>query len=378
MAPTLNVYVIHTPELTARKARLSATLTCLKERAEAVGFAWNLAWIAEPSARAVEAGAEAYKARIKAEATGDAEFDRLAMPISPAMLGNFEKHREAWRRVAIAGPDNVHLVLEDDAVIFPDHQGAAKELLAHVATADGGAAWDFVFLGMSPPATPERLAEPFKILELPMRESKILPCKEAYLVSPAGAAMMLGETETIAFFLRAQMSLALYKRLVGLAPPGGIAAPPPGGVRVGYPVRRVTIDGSKVGVCTSALHANNMLILNAEFMALFEMLRAPESAAPPAVRDVKAIYKTVANLRSPDLMHLYGVLLFKAGAAEEAAEVLADAVDEMQKQGGCVSARSDLLNNAINVQEHLQAPELAAIAQRPSRYAPKATAPAPA
>jgi len=39
-----------------------------------------------------------------------------------------------------------------------------------------------------------------------------------------------------------------------------------------------------------------------------------------------------------------------------------------------VSARSDVLNNAINVQEHLQAGELATIAKRPSRYATKPAA----
>lgn len=360
---TLNVYVIHTPELTGRKARLAATLACLKEGAEAAGLAWNLAWIAEPSARAVEANAEAYKDRVKVAATGDADFDRLAAPIAPAVLSNAEKHREAWRRVAVSGPGNVNLVLEDDAVVFPDHHGAAKDLLALLARG-GGDGWDFAFLGMSPPATPERLAAPFAFLELPMNDSKVLPCKEAYLVSPAGAAMMLAETETVSLFLRAQLSLALWRRCGGVAPPGGL--------RVAYPVRRVTIDGSKLGLFPSALHANNMLVLNAEFMQMFEMLRAGDAAGAPAARDVKALYKPVAHLRSPDLLHLYGVLLFKAGAVAEAAEALEEAVDEMQKQGGIVSARSDLLNNAINVQEHLQADELAAIAKRPSRYAPRA------
>jgi len=380
---SLNVYVIHTPELTLRKGRLGSMLGYLKEQGEAAGLYWNLVWITEPSARGVEAAAESYAARVVAERTGDADFDRLAVPILPATLSNFEKHREAWRRIALLGPGNVNIVVEDDAIIFPDHQGAAKELVAFLAgggagggaggvraLAGGNAPWDFVFLGMSPPATPENMAAPFGFLDLPLNESKVLPCKEAYLVSAAGAVMMLAETEKVSFFMRAQMSLALYKRLVGLAPAdGAIAVPPAGGVRVGYPVRRVTIEGSKVGIYPSSLHPNNMLILNAEFMKMFEMLRAPDGAGAPALRDVKALYKTISHMNNPDLMHLYGVLLFKAGAADEAAEVLEQAVDEMQKQGGVVSARSDVLNNAINVQEHLQAGELARIAQKPSRYA---------
>lgn len=378
-ATTLNVYVIHTPELTLRKGRLGGTLGYLKEQGEAAGLSWNLVWITEPSAGCVEATAERYADRVAPENTGDADFDRLAAPIVAATLSNFEKHREAWRHIALSGPGNVSVVVEDDAVIFPDHQGAAKDLLAFLA-AGGGAGWDFVFFGMSPPATPENMAAPFAFLDLPMNESKVLPCKESYLVSPRGAAMMLAETEKVSFFARAQMSLALYKRLVGLAPaPGAIAAPPPGGVKVGYPVRRVTIEGSKVGLYTSSLHPNNMLILNAEFMRMFEMLRAPDAGAgAPALRDIKGLYKTISHMNNPDLMHLYGVLLFKAGAAEEAAEVLEQAVAELEKQGGLVSARSDVLNNAINVQEHLQANELAAIAKRPSRYATKAPAAPPA
>lgn len=366
-APAVNVFVVHTPTLTLRLARLNGLLGALQKAIEATGRKFVLHTITEPSAAVIEKHAADFSKRVSQTATGDADFDRMVVQMTPGIVSNLEKHRAAWRHIAAAGLSaGPSIVLEDDAVLFPDHQKTLEEFVGFItaAGAAGAASWDFVPLGMSPAISAETAAAPFGVLPLPMDDSKILPCKEAYWLSPRAAKLLLMETETFRFFARVQISHSLYQQHQ-LAKQGAIVASEDAApLLIGYPVRRVTVEGSKLGLYTSSIHPNNMLILNAEYMKMFEMVRQPTVD----VRTVKALYKIVQHLRNPDLLHLYGVLLFKAGQAEEAEQQLCDAVEELQKQHGYLSARSDILNNAINIQEFLQR-DVAEIQETPSKYA---------
>ena len=98
-------------------------------------------------------------------------------------------------------------------------------------------------------------------------------------------------------------------------------------------------------------------------MELFQMLQAQDVD----VRSIRAIYKRIQHIQSPDIMHLYGVLLFKGKQIKEAHEVLLDALDVAKKQHGVVSFNSDLLNNTINIHEFTQW-DLDEITQSPSKY----------
>jgi len=362
----VNIFVIFTSTLTLRIQRLNGFVGALKKAVESTGRTLAIHTLSEPSAPTIERNAGEYNKRVAQKTTNEPEFDRMVAPITPAVLSNSEKHRAAWLHIASAGPAaGPSLVIEDDAVLFPDHQKTLEEFINFITAADTAAvdAWDFIPLGMSPPIQPETATAPFAILPLPMKDSKILPCKEAYWISPRAAAHFLKETETIGFFPRIQISYILYQQYLALQSGAIVADTESAPLRAGYPIRRVTVEGSKLGLYTSSLHPNNMLILNAEYMRMFDMVRKSEVD----LKEVKAIYKTVAHLRNPDLLHLYGVLLFKAGQIDEAETYLTEAVDEIQKQNGHLSARSDILNNAINIQEFLQR-DVADITTAPSKY----------
>jgi len=365
--PPVNLFVVFTSTLTLRIQRLNGFVGALKKAVESTGRTLAIHTLAEPSAPTIERNAADYKTRVAPKTTNDPEFDRMVTPITPEVLSNSEKHRAAWLHIASAGPSaGPSLVVEDDTVLFPDHQKTLEEFVQFITGAGAdtatSAAWDFIPLGMSPPVQADTANAPFAILPLPMKDSKILPCKEAYWISPRAAAHFLKETETIGF-PRVQISYILYQQYLAAQSGAIVAGSESAPLRAGYPVRRVTVEGSKLGLYTSSLHPNNMLILNAEYMRMFEMVRKSEVD----VKELKSLYKTVAHLRNPDLLHLYGVLLFKAGQAEEAETYLSEAVDEIQKQNGHLSARSDILNNAINIQEFLQR-DVAEITTAPSKY----------
>jgi uncharacterized protein HemY len=118
-----------------------------------------------------------------------------------------------------------------------------------------------------------------------------------------------------------------------------------------------------LGLFPSSTHANNVLIYNQEFMDLFKFLQTEK----PPVREIREIYKKVAHINNPDIMHIYGVLLYKAGELHDAQDALTSAVEHMQKQGGLLTPASELLNNFINIHQHTQwdLPDLIA---KPSKY----------
>lgn len=357
--PKLHIYVIHTLSLKGRIKRLTNSLNEFSTVA-ATGFGYELCpqTITLPSTAEIEATAATFQSRAKLEPVGDADYDRHLTALSAAVLSNFEKHREVWRRIvaaaaaaaAAAAPGDLYAVFEDDMATFPGTAANLAELFGAMAAAPAaggpGAAPDAVFLGMSDPATPP--TAPFAFVSA--HAVKVLPCKEAYILrNPAVAKMLLEETEEIRFPARIQMSRALHQHRDRF--------------QIAYPNKRITIEGSKVGYYTSSLHPNNLLVLNAEYMRLFEMMQAGNYN----LKEIREVYKPVAQMRIPDLMHLMGVILFKAGAISEAETMMSDAVSELVAQDGVVNARSDALNNAINVYEHLQS-EAEKYLALPSKY----------
>jgi len=251
--------------------------------------------------------------------------------------------------------------MEDDCVFFPESGKAFNDLLMHLTSSTAN--WDLIFLGMSQNGVKPDTA--MQLLPLDTTDIKVVPCKEAYFIRPRACDILLRRTETFTFSLRVQLSYILHS----------LANTPLDSLKAYYPTQRVSIEGSKVCIYPSSLHPNNIPILNAEYMRMFEIMRrTQQTLTREDVVEVKNIYRVVAPLRSPDIIHLYGVLLFKAGLIAEAEEALSDAVAEAQKQWACLSPGSDILNNAINIQEHVQSDFLQDIMKKPSKYAVKPSA----
>jgi hypothetical protein len=196
---------------------------------------------------------------------------------------------------------------------------------------------DIAFLGLSS-TDPQWRDQPLALL--PTRESyKSLPCKESYVIRRGFCENLIKEfSGPLTFGLRTQLSYVIHKNP---------------DIQAVYPSKRIFVDGSKVGTCPSAVHPNNLLLFNHEYMELWKMLRVSDTGGVD-LNAAKSLYKSVEGLKNPDIMHVYGILLYRAGRADEAADILMDAIDQMQKQQGILCSRSDVLNNLINMYQSLQ------------------------
>ena len=339
----LFAYIIYTSSLTNRHAQLKSVIGSL--RGVATGLKTNFITHKDP---ALADPKPVY------DKTGDAEFDRhLTATLTTEQLSNIEKHREAWRRIAASRSGGSSrpggLVIEDDAFFAGSECiNAFTEALREWEKGE----FDIVFLGVCSPGGPGSEA---KILQKVSDGMRIMPAKEAYFISSECAAKLLKITETVTFPMRIELSWALARNPE---------------IRVACPTKRVSLDGSKVGLYPSSVHANNILTYNKEYMDLMAFANKPVVEIKANLSNIRSIFKIIEHMHNPDAMHLYGVLLFKAGLLEDACEVLNNAILEMEKQKGLLSNRSELLNNMINMQEFIQREdsELAECLSKPSKY----------
>lgn len=343
--PTFNLYVIHTQRLTLRQSKLHGVIQTIRTTAQSLGHEVKITMILKPDQIDFDADAtQKLDKRINYDKTNDEEFDQRIHPLAFEELSNYEKQREAWRRISEFPTESIatdlYMVIEDDAFILPNTENVIADIIRMLPTTT----YDVATLSVS-----NTSATTGSLGFLDFRKlGKILPSKESYFLSPRAARVLYAQSETIKFPIRTQMSYILWKNP---------------SLEFVYPSMRTMIDGSKIGVTPSTVNGNNVLIYNQEFMELWRFV----SIEKPPVREIREIYKKIQHLRNPDILHLYGVLLYRAGDIHEAQDAFVEAVELMKENQGLLTFRSEVLNNAINIHEFAQW-DLPAITAKPSKY----------
>lgn len=334
--PTLYMFVIHSQHLTHRSMRLHGTIQQLRTSAMAKGYEVRPILILNNDATEINAKINDLQSLVSYDPVGDPDFDNQRQMLSVEVISNIEKHKDAWKRIydnESSHPDDLFMVMEDDAFILPDGLKHFEELIEKALKWS----WDILFVGISDPQNKPEDA----ITALPLFKTvqRILPSKESYFIKQQTAKRMLDMLDKYRYPLRIQMSYILQKNPE---------------IRTVHPNKRILLDGSKIGIFPSSLHPTNILSYNREYMEMIQYLSKSRSDVEKDLPVIRGIYKTVQHLNNPDIMHLYGVLLFKAGKVMDAEEILVDAVQNMHQQQGILNSRSDLMTNLINVYQHMQ------------------------
>lgn len=345
----LHVFPIFTLTLPSRAGILQTSLKLLEDITKRLGNEFSTYPITNYEPNDVLAMTpELEKTMIDYSKIGDEDFDKSLQQLNTGQLSNFLKQKEAIHQIVeIAKTEtpthqHIYMVLEDDAVFLPEFQ---NNLLTFLKSPRPAAEWDIFLLCAS---SPDRSITDYQFVNA-RQMFKILPSKEAYCITPATANKLLPFLDKIRYTYRFQLSYWIHTNPT---------------VRMLCPSLRISIEGSKVGFVPSSLTENNILLYNAEFMELFKMMISGEIDVARA----KQLYKIVEHLKSPEIMHLYAVILFKQGKAEQAKDLFIDAVQKMVEKNGCINARSELLNNAINIHGVVQE-DLASHRKNPSKYA---------
>lgn len=274
---------------------------------------------------------------------GDEEFDKCLQSLNIQQISNFFKQKEALAHIQNLSKEpnakeNIYMILEDDCIILPEFQQNLFSFLKDPKMDE----WDILFLSSAMSSNKYTIEDARKVF-------KVFPSKEAYCIKPTIVSSLLEYLNKIYYTYRIQLSRWIY-----INPD----------IRVCFPSIRISLEGSKIGFMTSTTTENNLLIYNHEFMELFKMITGK---SPLNLVKATQLYKSIEHLKSPEIMHLFAVMLFKADKKEEAKELFIEAVDNMVAQNGCITERSELLNNSINIHSVVQ-PEVEFFQKQASKY----------
>lgn len=337
----LHIFIVHTEELTQRAVRLHGVIQNMRLIAQNIGLEVRPSFVLTPTTADISKDQDTYQKRINYDPTGVEEFDKLSKLVSVEILSNYDKHLKAWEMISEnPQPNDIYMVVEDDVFLLPKNALNFAELLTMAY--NSRSEWDMILMGISK-ATPQELDRESPLKLQNTREMfTVLPSKEAYLISPATARRMASEFRTpIKFPMRIQLSWHIQKSSATE-------------FRVFNPSKQVTLDGSKLGLAPTTLHDHNVLVFNSEYMQLLEYMSKPHDVVAKDCDIITKIYESVAGLHSPEIMQIYGILLFRAKRFKEAQSIMMEALGTVQKQQGLLNSRSELLNNIIDMYKDMQ------------------------
>jgi tetratricopeptide (TPR) repeat protein len=342
----LNVYIILNKEVPNRVANVSRNVQMLKTLCDNLKISTKFHTLAQPITSEIHENIKAYESRVKLDGITIEPFSKLVHPLTLHEISNFERHRLAFLTISEGSSDEYHFVIEDDIHILPIMEQNWIEMFEYLLKTRPSE-HSFVLLSLANELQSKSKLNLVSYHELPNKQP-IIPSKEGYFITPSTAQTLAEFTKTISFNMRHTLSYWLYNEKPSIY----------------YPSKRLSFDGSKLGIFPSTVHPNNILIFNQEYMELLKML----SEDPKDIGKIHRTYKTIERLQSADAMHLYAVLLYQCKQYDEANTYFKKAIDTMVQQKGCINRQSELLHNAIEFYKHTQKEDLETYAIKPSKY----------
>ena len=343
--PRLDVVTLRSPRLRSRDTSANEVALAVQRAAGEAGWECQVRSMVELDAPGLQV--DDYKSLLEANPkTGFPELDAQARPLTLPSLSNLVRHRDVIRRVAEAAEaleaPNLTLVLEDDALRTDATPALVTRFLQ--AAARNAFKADIVFAGL-PRVTPDGKVQPDSLtlkdadlndIELLRLQSAflVLPSKESYFLTPAGAKKLWAHwKDKVSFRTAVQLSWSI--RALNL--------------KAFYFSTNLFVDGSKVGYYAISCAAHGALLYNAAYMGALAALQKPDRGAADLEAAQQALEGLEKVMRNPNVTHQRGVVAFLRGDHKRAHALLLEAYDLAIAEGACIDHTSDLLNNAINV-----------------------------
>lgn len=331
----INIFVIHTDELVFRKNYVVKALKTIEDICKNNSYGFNTFIMKESKDVTVEM-----------KKTEDIDFDNKIVSLDDCHKSNFSKQYQAIQKIVELsktekeGDTHYYMCMEDDCVFLPQFVANLQTFLENPKICE----WDILLLCV---------CQPNEMEELLYRNTrdlfKMLPSKECYMITGKTAEKLLPDLEKMNCQFRVQFSYWIYTH------PEIVSK---------YPTKRISIEGSKIGIMPSSVNNNNVLIYNRDYLKLFNMVLGKESFD---IEEATKVFKSSSHLKSPDIMHLYAVLLFKNERLCEAKEMFLEAVKESAAKNGKLQKNTEMLNNAINICGLYQ-PDRDLYRKTPSKY----------
>ncbi|NBX51476.1 hypothetical protein EBT25_16495 [bacterium] len=233
--------------------------------------------------------------------------------------------------VASAGPNALNIVLEDDVSFDPNN--VFKMIETAIKKYEAGA---IMFLGLPNNGRP---ASDGQIDVVPTREFfEILPYNDSYMIDAEAAKKLYDAFMPIRFITNINMTLAIERS----------------GVKSYQTIPNIFVDGTKIGIFTSSLNPNNVLMFNADYMKLREIATKPGEISAEDRVTVEKICTQSPCAPHPDFQYMRALYLQKMGEYKEAAKTYKSAHETYERNTCIINHESAFLKDYIKTFKHLQ------------------------
>jgi len=335
MTKILNIFIIHSDELTNRVKYINSTVEMIKGICEKKGFSVNVSSINEPNKNFIDNKINIYNSRVKYEKEEgelkDDQFNNLINNLNVNQISNIEKCRSALNMINKG--DELYFIMEDDVLIGTDYIDNLNTLISKLSDESiSPTDWDILFTCM---ATIDN--DSLKLVDS-KDMYKFLVSKSSFFINAKTAKKLYEYLEIFKYNLKIGISKFIWNNKE---------------IKSKVLNKHTFLEGSKMGIFPSSINGNNFLYQNMHFVNLAK-LSNNDVITDDIARDALNIYKEVKNLDSADILHTMAIIYYKKGDFEESKKYFIDAYTSLVNNKGILSKSSEILNNAINIYKHDQ------------------------
>lgn len=323
MKKKINIIIIYTKSLSSRTQYINSTLTFLKNLFEKYNTNVNIIIIDKPNHDDILNDIEIYNKRVNYDKIENCEYNNYIIPLNPNQISNIEKQRNALLKVK---EEEYNFIIEDDVIISRDYINNIELLIKNINILDN---IDILI-------TSDFIYNENKNLEyIDFKEyDKILLSKSSYFINKKTADKLFEETDIFKYDYKVFLTKYLKQNIDKIN---------------SKILNKCTfLEGSKVGIFGTSLKNKNFLSQNSQYIELAKLVNL-NIIDDKNIENATQIYKSLENLKNPEIDHMYGLLYYKSNDINKAKEYLNKAIINMKKNNNYCSKSNEILNNAINI-----------------------------
>lgn len=333
MINVLNLYLIHSLELTNRQKYINSTIEMIKNIAVNNGLEVKINVIKQPTKEFINDNVENFNKHVQYEKeTGeyaDEQFNNIITNLNVQQISNIEKHKQAY--YCIDNPEELHFIIEDDVLVGEDYIKNLEELFRNLRNKSFD--WDILFTCI---ANLDGSTE-LKLIDSRI-QYKFLLSKSSYFICPEVSKKLLNYLNVYKYNLKNGISKFIWDNK---------------DIKSFVLNKHTFLEGTKMGLFPTSVNNTNFLFQNVNFVNLTKITNS-NNITDNLVKDAENIYSSVSRLENPDILHCMGIIYYKNKDYTKAKKFLCDACEKLSLQKGLITKSSDILNNAINMFQHEQ------------------------
>lgn len=259
-------------------------------------------------------------------------YNNFNTKLSIHSISNGLKHFKAIQMISKEKETSINIVFEDDVMCSSKLFSQLNSLHSNINEVP----WDIVLLGQ--PSEEVQNTNNLSLKKISPTNT-IFPCIDSYLIKPSFAKTILINFFPLRYPLNIQLSYVIDKmnnqNCYKIFP-------------------NITGDGSKIGIYTSSILPNNVLLFNNIYKTIYTTLENNTKLSEEQITEIKALLDKNEYKQSPDFIHIEALLYMKIGDLQKSKDLFEKAYDTFTIKNSPMNNTSVFLKNYINIFKMIQ------------------------